>query len=294
MLENFIYKLVFPIIKIICGGAVLFVVFYFSFKSFKEWDYQKTLPAAPFVDDGVCNVVTIPISGMIGVAATDAQADQSGNTISDIPFTGDVDRVMHDLDYVKSYPGIDAVILQIDSAGGEGNADQVLLSYLKNYPKPVVSLIRDVGASMGYSVSLGSKRIFAYPDSTVGSIGVTSSYLSSADKDEKDGLKYISIASGKFKDTGNPDKKLSDEELKYLKEQNQNYFERFVDLVANYRNLPKDKVESLADGRVWLSDQAKDLGLIDQVGDKDDALNWIENYLNASSTGKRAIPCAQY
>jgi protease-4 len=289
--------------KILLCSVSTFAVFYFSFQEYKNWEMQKSF-IAPFVDDGVCNVATVQISGTIGIGATSVGVDPlTGQLTYSIPLTGDVDRVIHDLEYIKNSKIIGGVILQIDSYGGQGNAGQVLLSYLKNYPLPVVSLIRDAGDSMGYWVALGGKKIIAYPGADVGSIGVNSSYISNVGKNKKDGLEYISIVSGKYKDIGVPDKSLSDEELKYLKEFNQKYFDIFVNTVSTNRNMSVEDVRKIADGRTWISDEAKELGLIDEVGDQQTALDALQNIIQENlsvdiASGKEnkftPIPCPQY
>jgi protease-4 len=289
--------------KILLCSVSMFAVFYFSFQEYKNWEMQKSF-IPPFVDDGVCNVATVQISGTIGIGATSVGVDPAtGQLTYSIPLTGDVDRVIHDLEYIKNSRIIGGVILQIDSYGGQGNAGQVLLSYLKNYPLPVVSLIRDAGDSMGYWVALGGKKIIAYPGADVGSIGVNSSYVSNVGKNKKEGLEYISIVSGKYKDLGVPDKNLTDEDLEYLKKFNQKYFNQFVEAVSVGRNMSIEDVKKIADGQSWLSHEAKDLGLIDEVGDQQTALETLQKIIQENSTvdiasGKEnkfnAIPCPQY
>jgi protease-4 len=279
--------------KTLLIGVTIFAVFYFSFNQYKNWEILKNSQIPPFVDDGVCNIAVIPISGDIGIAATQAGYDQNSLLTSPISPTGDIDRVIHDLEYVKNSTFIKGVILQVDSYGGYGNAGEILLSYLKNYPVPTVSLIRDAGDSMGYWVSLGGEKIFAYPGADVGSIGVNTSFISNVEKDKKDGLKYISIVSGKYKDVGVPDKELSKDDLDYLKQMNDKFFNHFVNTVSEKRNMSEEEVKAIADGRTWTSDEAKNLGLIDYVGDQNDVLKWFENKWGGL-TKTEAIPCAQY
>lgn len=292
MKNNFTNELMLSLIKIFATGTVLFLVFYGSFQTFTKWEMYKNLPPTPFVDDGVCNVAVVPLSGTIGIGATQAYVEASGNTVTTIPLSGDVDRVIRDLEYVKNLPGVEAVVLQIDSYGGVGNADEILLAYLDKYPKLVVSLIRDSGTSMGYSSALSSKRIFAYPGASIGSIGVNSSFISNAEKNKKEGLEYISIISGKYKDTGTADRKPTTDELQYLQELNDKSNMRFVSTVSRYRNIPLEQVQGLADGRIWDSLEAKELGLVDEVGNLDSALSWIRNSWKVE--GKQAIACPQY
>lgn len=302
-MQNLFEKLIVTMFKISLFSICSFLVFYFSFQQWQAWEIYKNTPAAPFVDDGVCNVVTIPVAGAIGIAATSAYANDAGQTISTIPSTGDIDRIIYDLEYVKRVNGINAVILQIDSYGGYGNSGIVLLDYLKSYPLPVVSLIRDAGDSMGYMVALGGKKIFAYPGADVGSIGVDSSLSSVVDKNEKEGIEYISIVSGKYKDVGKPEKELSESDLAFLKKSNQKYFDLFVNTVAEKRNMKVEDVLALSDGRSWIASEAKSLGLIDEVGGQESVLRWIESYWAENSTvdmssGQTenvvALPCSQY
>lgn len=287
---DFFKKIFFIYLIIILCSLSVFVLGYYFFEKYKDYENEKTA-SYPFVYDGYCNVAVVPISGLIGVAATDAQVEPSGTTISSIPYTGDVDRVIRDLEYVKNSGVIKGVVLQIDSYGGVGNAAQILLSYLEDYPLPVVSLIRDAGDSMGYWVALGGRKIIAYPGAEVGSIGVNSSFASNAEKNKNEGVEYISIVSGKYKDAGSSDKEVTSEELEYLKKHNNAFFEVFVTSVASSRGLEPESVRDLADGRVWLGEEAVQLGLVDEVGDIKVALSRLSEYFLEQ---EEPVACAMY
>jgi len=154
-------------------------------------------------------------------------------------------------------------------------ASQEVAMALKTATKPTVALIRQYGASGGYLAATGADTIFASPFSDVGSIGVTMSYLSNYNKNSKEGLNYVQLSSGKFKDTGDPDKQLSNEERAYLMRDVLKMHELFVKEVAENRKLSIEQVNKLADGSTMLGEAALAKGLIDKLG----TFKNVEEYL---------------
>jgi protease-4 len=199
---------------------------------------------------------------------------------------GDVDRIIADLEYIRKYSSVQAVVLQIDSYGGYGSGPETLLNYITNYPLPIVSQVREAADSGAYWVALGGERIFAQPSSEVGSIGVNMSLVNNSERNTKEGLEYVSITTGKYKDIGSPDKTLTDEEKEYLQAQAEKYNQNFKLAVATYRKIPMTDVEKIADGRSFIAGEARDLRLIDEVGFMEDVLKYLSGKL-----GTNAVVC---
>jgi len=176
---------------------------------------------------------------------------------------------------------IKAIIVEVDSSGGYPVAGEEISIAIKNSKKPVVALIREQGDSAAYWAISSANKIFASRNSEVGSIGVTSSYLSNVGKNTKDGLTYQSLSVGKFKDTGNPDKSLSNEERALILRDANIIYNNFIEDVANNRNIPIDKVKAIADGSTVLGMRALELGLIDQIG----GLPEVEQYIEETTGG---------
>ena len=115
--------------------------------------------------------------------------------------------------------------------------------------------------------------------SDVGGIGVAMSYLDYSQQNGQDGITYQQLSSGKFKDTGSPDKVLTAEEKELLMRDIKILHEAFVKRVAENRGLDIEQVEKLADGSTMLGRAAKENGLIDEIGNIYDAQKWIREKL---------------
>jgi signal peptide peptidase SppA len=256
----------------ICLGA-LFIVF----KFYEDYEYKKNIKPA-FYEDGICNLATIAISGPIAIntLSTYGGEGESDVTQNQIAETGNVDYIMGKLDYAKNNSNMKGVILQVDSYGGYGASAEILSNYISKYPKPIVAYVRDAAASAAYWSISPSKYIVANRTSDIGSIGATLSYIDTSEKNKKDGLVYREINTGKYKDSGNPEKSLSKEEQEYL-QGNINYLASiFKADVSKYRNIASSTLATFADGRVFQGQKAIDLGLIDEVGDESTVLSWFD------------------
>ena len=181
---------------------------------------------------------------------------------------------------------IKAILLSVDSTGGDPVAAEQIANTLKRASKPTVALIRSAGDSGAYFAATGAERIFASDLSDLGSIGITSSYIDNSQKNQKEGLTFNEIAIGKYKDTGNPNKPLTDDEKKMALADLQIGYDIFVKNVADNRHLDINKVKALADGNTMKGQKALDNGLIDQLGDLFD----VEKYLG-DKISEKAVVC---
>lgn len=179
-----------------------------------------------------------------------------------------------------------AILLEVDSGGGSPVAGEEIANAVKNSTKPVVALIRDIGASAAYWAVSGADRIFASKNSDVGSIGVTMSYLNNVEKNKTEGYTYEQLSSGKFKDAGSADLPLTKEEKELFMRDVNILYQNFMEAVSQNRNIPIEKVESFADGSTVLGERAKELGLIDEVG----GINEVEKYLE-TTLGTKPVIC---
>jgi len=161
-----------------------------------------------------------------------------------------------------------AIFLEVDSYGGEGTAAKEIADALKRANKPTVVLIRENGLSAAYWAASGADIIFANNTSNVGSIGVTMSYLDYSKQNEEEGLIYQQLSSGKFKDSGDPEKELTAEERELLQRDVDVLYGIFVADVAANRGLAVSKVQEIADGSSMMGQMALANGLIDRIGDQ--------------------------
>jgi protease-4 len=183
--------------------------------------------------------------------------------------------VVHQLREAEADPGIKAIVLRINSPGGSPVAAQDIHSQLLKTKKvkPVVVSMSDMATSAAYYISSACDKIYAAPDSWTGSIGVIWPLQNSSARYEKEGIAFYVAKSGEYKDIGADWRGLTDEEKAYVDSLVNETFDRFVDAVATGRNMSKAQVRSLADGRVFTGVHAKELGLIDEIGDLYDAIH---------------------
>ncbi len=172
---------------------------------------------------------------------------------------------------------IKVILLEINSPGGSAVASDEIANAVKKSKKPVVSLIREVGASGGYWVASASEQIIANRMSITGSIGVISSYIEFSGLMEKYGVGYQRLVAGERKDIGTPFRQLDNEEKAILQKKLDRIHDFFVEEIAENRNMDKSKVKKLATGEFYLGVEALQMGLIDQLGDKDTAEQYIKD-----------------
>ena len=141
-----------------------------------------------------------------------------------------------------------------------------------------------VAASGGYYISAAADGIMANPGTITGSIGVIMEYTNFRQLFDKIGLTPVVIKSGEFKDIGSPLRDMTPKEEALLHSFVDKTRHQFVQAVADGRKMPLDKVEALADGRIYTGEEAKDNGLVDRLGNMEDAIEWAGRM--AGITGK--------
>lgn len=167
---------------------------------------------------------------------------------------------------------VKAIVLRVDSPGGTVAASEEISTYVKQGKKPIVVSIGDVGASGAYMVSSQADKIIALPGSAVGSIGVISEIPNVSGLLDKIGVQFVVIQAGKYKSAGSPYRPLTPAETALIQGEVDDVYGQFIDIVAQGRHLPRSQVESMATGWAWNGDQAKKLGLVDEIGTYNDAL----------------------
>lgn len=222
------------------------------------------------ISDGMCNVAVLPIEGVI------------------MPYTGYDEyslvttpgQVRDFVANVNSDPNIKAVLFDINSPGGAPVAAEQISESILELEVPVVSVIGDVGASAAYLIAASADSVIASPMSTVGSIGVTMSYLENSKQNEEDGLTFVELASGKYKDSGNPNKPLTEEERAIFMQDIEITHDEFVKDIAILRNKSVEEIEKLADGSAVPGVKALELGLVDLLGGRDRAKRYLAEQLS--------------
>jgi protease-4 len=169
---------------------------------------------------------------------------------------------------------VKAIILRIDSpGGGVGPAQEIYREVMKIKPKKkVVTSMGSVAASGGYYIASASDLIVANPGTITGSIGVIMQFSNFEELLKKIGIKGVVLKSGEHKDIGSPFREMTPEEKKIMQEVLDNVHQQFIQAVADGRKLDRAKVVEIADGRILTGEQAKNLGLVDQMGNLQDTI----------------------
>lgn len=169
---------------------------------------------------------------------------------------------------------IRVIILRIDSpGGGVAPAQEIHQEILRTTKtKHVIASTGGVAASGGYYIAAAADRIVANPGTIMGSIGVIVEFLQLQELLRKAGVGLEVIKSGQFKDIGSPHREMTPEERELMMEMIQDVQEQFIEAVAKGRSLPPEEVRRIADGRVFSGARGKELGLVDQLGNFQDAV----------------------
>ena len=230
------------------------------------------------VESDTCNTYGLNIVGGVVTYYSKDVVDIDGDLMAN---QTSADEIKYYIDQANEDENIQAIILEINSGGGSAVGGEEMMTAIKNSKKPVVAYIRDIGASAAYLAATGAQRIFASRFSDVGSIGVTYSYLDYSEKNRREGIKYVELSSGKFKDTGDPDKALTPEELALYRRDIEITKDYFIQMVAENRNLTIAEVSKLADGSTLMAKGALEAGLIDEIGSFNEVEAWIKDKIGA-------------
>lgn len=187
---------------------------------------------------------------------------------------------------LASDSSVPAVIVSVDSPGGSVAGGESLHAALLRLAaaKPVVTVMRGTAASAGYMVSLPAERIFARGSTLTGSIGVILETFEVSGLLGKLGVDAQAITSGPLKDQPSFTRPLTAPGRAYLDALVQDMFDQFVQMVATGRHMDPDAVRKLADGRAYTGRQAKDLGLVDEIGGEIEARAWLAAHHDIAET----------
>lgn len=169
---------------------------------------------------------------------------------------------------------VKAIVLRIESPGGGVGPSQEIYEEVKKAraKKPVLASMGALAASGGYYIACGAQRVYANPGTITGSIGVIMPFMNVKDLVEKLGVKGMTVKSGAFKDMGSPLRDMTPQERDLLQSVVDNVHMQFVNAVATGRNLKREDVLRIADGRIFSGEQARELGLVDVLGNLEDAI----------------------
>ncbi|WP_378955301.1 signal peptide peptidase SppA [Pelosinus sp. sgz500959] len=189
---------------------------------------------------------------------------------------GGTDQVIKQLHEARDDESVKAVILRINSPGGSAAASQEVgfeIKKLRAKGKIVVTSMGDVAASGGYWLAACTDKIYANPTTMTGSIGVYVPYANWEELYKKVGIYQEKIKSGPHKDILSPERMMTGEEREIIQVMVDDIYNQFVTVVAEGRKMDIEQVRKLADGRIYTGNQAKQLGLVDELGNMYDAID---------------------
>jgi protease-4 len=166
-----------------------------------------------------------------------------------------------------------AIVLRIDSPGGSALASDLIWHETQVITKPIVASMGDVAASGGYYISMGADKIFAAPGTITGSIGVVGGKMALTGLYNKLGITTETIERGKNSGLFSSSGKFSDSQRTVIKQMMEDTYNQFTEKAAKGRSMPVDKLRELAGGRVYTGRQAKENGLVDELGTLHDAVD---------------------
>ena len=237
----------------------------------------------------LCGLFVVSLFAIMAVMTDGGGFSAGGDRIAVIPVEGVIDGEMAKTvnRHLKQYGGdsrVKAIILRIDSPGGGVSASEEIYREVKRLKeeknKKVVVSMASVAASGGYYIACPADKIFANKGTVTGSIGVIAEWVNYKGLAEWAKLKPVVFKSGEFKDTGSPTREVTESEKKYFQGVIDEFYNQFVGAVTEGRQgkgdagaeLTRERIVKLADGRIYTGEAAKKNGLVDEIGNYEDAV----------------------
>ncbi|MGI6445782.1 MAG: signal peptide peptidase SppA [Candidatus Ozemobacteraceae bacterium] len=214
-------------------------------------------------------ILLINISGVIQEKNDDGMPMRPSKNI--------IEELKKDLEVLTKRNSVKGALIEINSPGGEVTCSDIMFHLIKKANKetgkPIVAIIGSMGASGAYYVACGANKIYAHPTSIIGSIGVIMQSINIERLSQMIGVKPVVLKSERtpMKDILSPYRELTEQERESLLLIVNNIYDRFINIVSESRELPKEDVIKLADGRIYTADKAKETALIDEIGYREDA-----------------------
>lgn len=280
---------------------------------------QPTSPAIPPVNEsrsrggsawfwgllGGCLLlfVLLTVGSVVVTQVFDADDDdfvlQTGSRVAVIPVEGIIDEsrdIIETLHRYRDQNNVRAIVIRINSPGGSVVPSQEIFEEIRKTRresgKPIVASLDSVAASGGYYIAVGCDRIVANPGSLTGSIGVIAQWFNMEGLLNWARLKPETLMSGSLKDAGSPYRDLSPEERTYLQNIVSQLHRQFVEAVAEGRRgkMSRAEIEQVADGRVFVGEEARKLKLVDDLGNLQDAVQIAANLAGIRGTPRVLYP----
>jgi len=218
----------------------------------------------------------ISLLAMIGQHQSDMGFSDKVGIVELTGIISDSKKILSQIKDFRENDSIKAIVLRIDSPGGAVGPSQEIYREIQKTKKSkkVIASMGAIAASGGYYVAAATDGIVANPGTITGSIGVILGYTNFRELFEKIGLYPVVIKSGKYKDIGSPVRKMTETEKSLLQKFSDTVHHQFIKDVAKGRRMQIEDIQKLADGRIFSGETAKTLGLVDRLGNLEDAIEW--------------------
>jgi protease-4 len=228
-------------------------------------------------------VGVIEINGVIST-------ETSSGGLFGTPTIGSGD-VVKQIQEAESRGEIKAVVFEVNSPGGSVVASKEIYEAVRDLRKPKVAYFREVAASGAYYISAGTNYIISEPDALTGNIGVVATFEDMSGLFEKLGINYTIFKSGELKDMGSPYRPASEKEKELMKQIINEVFDEFKKVVIEGRGsrLNMEKFEEILDGRILTGRQALSVGLVDEIGNENEALKLAAKLGRMTPTNKPRV-----
>ncbi|MFQ5975291.1 MAG: signal peptide peptidase SppA [Candidatus Hydrothermarchaeales archaeon] len=182
------------------------------------------------------------------------------------------ERIIKQIKKAEGDSSVKAILFEINSPGGGIVASEAISQAIKDAKKPTIAWLSEIATSGGYYIASACDYIVADKGTLTGSIGVISIFPQYSGLMEKLGVDMRVIKSGEYKDIGSPYRNMTEEEKIMIQEWNDDIYNDFVSTVAENRNLNREYVEGIAEGKLYVGKKAVELKLADELGTKEDAI----------------------
>lgn len=264
---SFLRKILSSGIKSISSILFIFLIFYVLGGFLGPSGAGPNFREVTIRGEGINKILVVPLNGIV----LNSPQPFSGFSGSITP-----QGVQEVFKYASDKEDIKAVILEIESPGGSAVASDrvfdIISTFQKETKKPVVSLLGDTAASGGYYIASVGDQIVANPSTITGSIGVIASTFNVEELMEKLGVKERVFKKGQYKDILSGTREITEEEEEIIDSILNDAYEQFLDRITQKRDFSPSQLNSIASARIFSGVQALDIGLVDRLGNLDEAV----------------------
>jgi protease-4 len=222
------------------------------------------------------NVAEVAVEGPI-------TRDGGGGGIASPPTSPGADDIVEQIERAEDDRGAEALLLKLNTPGGQIVPSEDIRLAAEAFDGPTIGYATDVCASGGYDIAAGCDELWAREGSIVGSIGVIGSRVNANELADRLGLSYEQFTAGEYKDAGTPLKELDEDEREYLQNIVDDYYDQFVETVAEGRGMEDAAIRD-TEARVFLGTEAHERGLVDDLGTREDVEDRLAEALDEPVT----------